>query len=79
MTYRVLGVKVFPAKNCGNVIIATYPEASTERYRTYGIIPLEKFTRNMSVIETAVSAIGKDVEISVDLSGNIADIKEVNA
>lgn len=77
MTYRVLGVKIFPAKSCGMVILATYPNASTDKYRTYGIVPVEKFTRDMAIIESAVTYIGKDVSLSVDLNGNIKSIEEV--
>lgn len=77
MTYKVLGVKIFPAKSCGMIIIATYPNSSTEKYRTYGIVPVEKFTRDMTIIESAVSYIGKDVNLSVDLNGNINFIEEV--
>lgn len=76
--YRVLGVKLFPAKNSGCVIIATTPNFASDKFRTYGIVPVEKFSRNMQVIETAVSLIGKDVELSIDLNGNISAIGEVN-
>ena len=73
MKIRVIGVKHYPQKACFAVVLVG-DNINTDKFISYGIRPVDKFCRNMSLFETFKQAIGKDVEIEFDFNGNISAV-----
>ena len=73
MKIRVIGVKHYPQKNCFAAVLVG-DNIKSDKFVSYGIRPVDKFCRNMSLFDTFIECIGKDVNIEFDFNGNISAV-----
>lgn len=74
MKTKVLAVHNYPEKKCFKVFFDSKP-IDTPKMKSYGFgIVREKFCHNTDLLGTFVSAVGKNVDVTFDISGNIDNV-----
>lgn len=74
MKTKLYGVTVFPQSGKAKVIIDKGFSYQTEKMKSYGLNPIEKWINDNELIQLAVRCVGSDVELTFDVFGNIASI-----
>ena len=74
MKYKIYGVAVFPVSGKAKIILDR-GNYSSDKMKTYGLNPLEKWTSDHDVITTAIKNIGVECDIQADITGSIVSIK----
>lgn len=73
MKVHVAGVHNFPEKSCFKVIFDR--PVKTLKMQTYGVgMITEKFCSDPSLLGKFTSAVGKELDVSFDMSGKIVSV-----